>query len=222
MTRKRFTKVGLAALALAVAVFAAPATAEDRGEQLFALCSQCHMANGQGDQSIESPSIAGLPAWYVEAQLVKFQTGVRGGHPDDLAGLRMRPMSRWLEEREAGQKNDEKTAANNQAVAAFVASLPPIHDADTVGGDAEKGAASYAVCASCHGAAGEGSEPQFAPPLVGQSDWYLLSGLQKFKSGIRGTAPGDATGAMMRPMAMILADDQAMRDVVAYIMSLQK
>lgn len=213
-------KVGLAGLVLAL--LAGPAAAEDRGEQLFALCGQCHMADGQGNPAIEAPAIAGLPAWYVTAQLVKFQTGARGGHPDDLSGLRMRPMSRWLEDREAGQKNDAKTDENNQAVAAYVASLPPIHDVDTIGGDPAKGAASYAVCASCHGAEGQGSEPQFAPPLVGQSDWYLLSGLQKFKAGIRGTNPADATGAMMRPMAMILPDDQAMRDLVAYIMTLQK
>jgi cytochrome c553 len=209
MTRKRLIKVGLAGLVLAL--LAGPVAAEDRGEQLFALCSQCHMADGQGNPPIEAPAIAGLPAWYVTAQLVKFQTGARGGHPDDQSGLRMRPMSRWL-----------TSDADNEAVAGYVASLPPLHDRDTIGGDPAKGAASYAVCASCHGAEGQGSEPQFAPPLVGQSDWYLLSGLQKFKAGIRGTNPADATGAMMRPMAMILPDDQAMRDVVAYIMTLQK
>lgn len=211
MTRMRFTKVGLAGLALAVALLGAPASAEDRGEQLFSLCSQCHMENGHGNESFGAPSIAGLPAWYVTAQLEKFQSGARGGNPDDHTGLRMRPMSRWL-----------KSEADNEAVAATIASLPPIRDVDTIGGDAAKGAASYAVCGSCHGAEGQGSEPQQAPPLVGQSDWYLLSTMQKFRAGIRGTNPADAAGQMMRPMSMILPDEQAVRDVIAYIMTLQQ
>jgi cytochrome c553 len=44
--------------------------------------------------------------------------------------------------------------------------------------------------------------------------------LNYFKEGVRGTAEGDTTGAMMRPMAMILADDAAVRNVSAYLASL--
>jgi cytochrome c oxidase subunit II len=58
------------------------------------------------------------------------------------------------------------------------------------------------------------------PPLAHQSDWYLLSSLERFKSGIRGSSPNDANGAVMRGMAAILQDEQAMKDVIAHITSL--
>jgi cytochrome c oxidase subunit 2 len=44
--------------------------------------------------------------------------------------------------------------------------------------------------------------------------------LKNFKAGIRGAHPDDTFGAQMRPMAMVLTDDQAIADVVAYITSL--
>ena len=34
--------------------------------------------------------------------------------------------------------------------------------------------------------------------------------------------PGDASGALMRPMSMTLPDEQAMHDVIAYIKTLAK
>ena len=87
----------LASLALITALAAGCQTAPagvERGAQVFDYCVQCHGADGAGNPDIEAPAIAGLPAWYVEAQIHKFRDGTRGAHPDDLPGLRMRPMSR--------------------------------------------------------------------------------------------------------------------------------
>ena len=82
--------------ALVAALLALPASAQDpvdRGRELFALCTQCHMADGRGSHLALAPAIAGLPQWYVVAQLQKFRAGYRGQHFDDIAGMRMRPMS---------------------------------------------------------------------------------------------------------------------------------
>ena len=49
-----------------------------------------------------------------------------------------------------------------------------------------------------------------------------MSQIKKFKSGVRGAHPKDVTGAQMRPMAMTLADEQAMKNVVAHIATLAK
>jgi cytochrome c553 len=182
------------------------------GNELYAACVSCHGKDGHGQADIAAPSIAGLPAWYVEAQLVKFRSGIRGAHPDDLEGLRMRPMSR--------QMMDE---GEIKAVSAYVATLSPLKaPPSTVGGDAAAGAAAYATCVACHGPDGKGNEALKAPPIVGQHDWYLVSQLKKFKSGIRGTNPLDVTGGQMRPMSMTLADEQAMKNVVAHIATLGK
>ena len=185
-----------------------PAAAEDaRGAELFGLCSQCHGEQGEGNQLALAPAIAGLPQWYVEAQLGYFRNGGRGDHPQDIAGLHMRPMSRAL-----------RTDEDLKLVAAYVASLPPVRPEPVVeAGDAQRGAGLYTVCAQCHGAAGEGNQALNAPPLRNMSDWYLVSGLERYKAGIRGGNPKNPNGIMMRGMAMSLADEQAIRDVVAYI-----
>ena len=53
------------------------------------------------------------------------------------------------------------------------------------------------------------------------ADWYMLKQIQNFKAGIRGADPRDETGRRMRPMSMVLADEQAMKDVISYILTLQ-
>lgn len=191
-----------------------PAAAETpiAGQELFASCVVCHGVNAGGDPKIGAPAIAGLPAWYIEAQLTKFRTGVRGYHPDDLEGLRMRPMSREL-----------LNAGEVKAVAAHVASLAPTRPAPTLeGGDAVAGAAAYAVCVACHGPDGKGLQAVNAPPLVGQSDWYLLTQLKKFKAGIRGANPADTSGGTMAPMSLTLPDEQAMKNVLAHVATLNR
>ena len=70
----------------------------ERGEHLFNNnCTPCHGTDGGGQANIAAPAIAGLDDWYVKAQLTKFRSGVRGTHPEDMPGMRMRPMSRTLE-----------------------------------------------------------------------------------------------------------------------------
>ena len=193
-------------------VSTAPAAAQDlaRGEQLYALCAQCHGAAGNGNADALAPAIAGLPEWFVTAQVKKFQSGARGTHFDDVGGMRMRPMSMWL-------ASDEDVTH----VSAFVAAMPRANPEPTLeGGDPVTGKTLYTPCIACHGMDGLGNQALNAPPLVGQSDWYQLSSLKAFKAGVRGTNPKDTTGALMRPMSMTLADEQAMKDVIAYIQSL--
>ena len=187
------------------------------GEALFKTCSPCHGSAGEGlsvpdrDGEIHlAPAIAGLPQWYVEAQLVKFQTGARGAHPEDMEGLRMRPMSRAL-------TGDQQRVD----VAAYVASLDGVTPPDTVDGDVARGKTLYTPCISCHGPEGQGNKAMNSPPLVNMSDWYVVSSMEKFKAGQRGGAASkDPTGALMRPMAMTLPTDQAVKDVAAYLRTL--
>jgi cytochrome c553 len=80
----------------------------------------------------------------------------------------------------------------------------------------------YATCAACHGADGRGNEALKAPPLVGQNDWYIVAQLKKFKEGIRGADPQDASGQQMRAMVNVLPDETAVRNVAAYIRTLSQ
>ncbi len=176
---------------------------------LFQYCVACHKADGSGNKTLKAPAIAGLPHWYVVAQLQKFRSGIRGLHPKDPEGLRMKPMADAL-----------TTDAAVNAVAKRVASLPRTKIPKTVGGDAKKGKLAYALCGTCHGAKGEGNKALKAPPLKGTNDWYLLSQLKKFKAGIRGKHPKDTAGAQMAAMAASIANEATMRDLLAYINSL--
>lgn len=209
---------GLAIAALALAI-AAPSLAEGGdavvGAEIFQTCVPCHGAAGQGDELGKGPAIAGLPQWYVEGQLAKFQGGGRGAHPDDHEGLRMRPMSRSLMDRNGVIESKVKD------VSAYVASLPAAPQPHTVAGDAEVGKTLYTPCIACHGPNGQGNQALNGPPLAGQTDWYMVQSIEKFQKGIRGGNPAkDPTGALMRPMAMTLTDAQKVKDVVAYIRTL--
>jgi len=95
-----------------------------------------------------------------------------------------------------------------------VLALSTAHAAD---GDKIKGESYYAVCAGCHGADGMGMEATNAPRLQGQFDWYLIRQLMNYQSGARGVHKDDIYGATMRGMAGTLPNEQAIKDVVAYI-----
>ena len=124
----------------------------------------------------------------------------------------MRPMSRTL-----------RSEDDVRAVSAFVASLPPVRpDPELEGGDAARGAGLYALCGSCHGAKGEGNPALNGPPLAHLDDWYQMAQIHKFKAGIRAGDPRDTNGLLMRPMAMTLADDQAIKDVIAHILTFSR
>jgi len=87
-------------------------------------------------------------------------------------------------------------------------------------GDPAKGKAAYAVCAACHGANGMGNKALNAPQIAGQEPWYLERQLKNFKGGIRGADPKDTYGMQMRPMALTLANDQAVSDMAAFLSSM--
>jgi len=211
--RRTFATV-VAGLLLVTTVSIGDAAADqlERGRKIFALCAQCHGEKADGNSLSLAPAIAGLKIWYIERQLKFFRSGERGLHPEDVAGMRMAPMARTL-------RSDEDLAA----VAAYVASLPPARPEPEVhGGDPERGKTHYALCASCHGQDGAGNQQMSSPALKYASDWYLLSQLEKYRAGVRGANPGNPNGAVMRPMAMTLPDGQALKDVVAHIMTLSK
>lgn len=210
--------VFIAAFSMTVGT-ALAASAEDapdmaRGAELFELCAQCHGQEAGGNKLFLAPAIAGLGQWYIEMQLGEFRQGLRGLHFDDIAGMRMRPMSLTL-----------RTDADIRDVAAYVASLPKTNPTKTLEGNAQVGKTLYTLCAACHGPNGEGIEAMKAPALTHIDDWYLVEQLMKFKEGVRGTAPGDPYGVLMgpsSPMAVTLTTEQSVRDVVAHIMTLSK
>jgi cytochrome c553 len=184
--------------------------AATRGQEVFETCVPCHNADGSGNLSIGAPNIAGMKEWYVERELEKFRAGVRGMHFNDVEGMRMRPMALSL-----SSQDDVK------AVAHYVETLPAVRHASSLPGNPKAGAMLYATCGACHGDNGAGNQDLGAPRIAGVDDWYLATELRKFRSGVRGTSPKDREGRLMRPMARTLADEDAIRNVVAYVETLK-
>jgi cytochrome c553 len=184
--------------------------ATTRGQEVFETCVPCHNADGSGNPTIGAPNIAGMKEWYVERELDKFRSGVRGMHFSDVEGMRMRPMALSLT-----SEDDVK------AVAHYVETLAPVLHSSLLPGDPKAGATLYATCGACHGDNGAGNKDLGAPRIAGVDDWYLATELRKFRSGVRGTSPKDREGRLMRPMARSLADEDAVRNVVAYVETLK-
>ncbi|MCH7980075.1 MAG: c-type cytochrome [Proteobacteria bacterium] len=86
-------------------------------------------------------------------------------------------------------------------------------------GNADIGAAQYAICGACHGQQGEGSVAMNAPKLAGQSGWYLQRQIKAYQNGLRGVHEDDTYGRQMAPMAATLFDDASIANVIAYIQS---
>ncbi len=205
---KRLFVVGITlALGIMTAANANAAGDPAKGKAAYAVCAACHGANGTGNKALNAPGIAGQEPWYLERQIKNFKGGIRGADPKDTYGMQMRPMA--------------LTLANDQAVsdmAAFLSSMPVSKSSEsTVKGDATAGKASYMICQTCHGPKGGGNRALNSPKLTGLQEWYIVRQLKNFKAGIRGTKSGDLFGMQMRPMAMTLANDEAINNVAAYI-----
>lgn len=189
----------------------ASATSSNRGKELFATCAECHGNAGEGNLAIGAPNIAGMNAWYVEAELRKFRAGVRGAQFEDTEGMRMRPMSLSL-----------ASDTDVSEVASYVASLPPVRHAPILGGDPQAGKRRYALCSGCHGPTGSGNEAVKAPRLAGVDDWYLATEIKKFHNGVRGADPRDTEGSAMAPLTRALNNDKVVRDLADYITTLKE
>ncbi len=89
-----------------------------------------------------------------------------------------------------------------------------------IAGNADAGKVLYATCAGCHGDDGQGIAALNAPKLSGQSYWYMAEQLKNFQSGVRGADKDDVYGGQMAQMSALLTNDQAIKDVAAYINTL--
>ncbi|MDX1487224.1 MAG: c-type cytochrome [Acidiferrobacterales bacterium] len=181
----------------------------DKGKTYFEACQSCHGVRGEGTPA--APRLGGQPMWYTVHQLQNFRSDMRGNHESDVNGQLMRSMARLLPDDQAAQD-----------VAAYLArqeTPPPARTESS--GRPQQGKTVYSGCQACHGQLGQGNASVGGPRLAGQHDWYLIMQLQNFRSGLRGVHEQDTYGRTMRLMAQtLLPDEQAIKDVAAYIATL--
>jgi len=97
-------------------------------------------------------------------------------------------------------------------IIAAMATAAVLSTSVTMAADAGAGKAKFQTCATCHGAAGEGS---VGPKLAGQATGDLVAKLNDYKAGKQ---RGPMT-SMMAPMAAGLSDAD-IKNVAAYIATL--
>ena len=180
------------------------------GQAAYAIRATCHGAQGEGNQQLNGPKLAGQQAWYIERQLKYFKEGIRGGD-GDTNGAAMVPMAMTL---------PDDTAIRN--VAAYIEALPDQPSQTTVTGDINNGQDIYdRNCAVCHLDDGSGTWYTDAPVLAGMNDWYFVTQISNFLAGIRGKHPNDHFGEQMSLMATAISGLEEINDVAAYINTLR-
>ena len=86
-----------------------------RGEDYYVnICSACHSGNGQGNDALGAPALAGVNDWYLKSSYQSYLKGIRGTHPDDFYGAQMARLAPALAK---GDDIDD--------VIAFITTLPP-------------------------------------------------------------------------------------------------
>ena len=86
-----------------------------RGEDYYVnICSACHSGNGQGNDALGAPALAGVNDWYLKSSYQSYLDGLRGSHPDDFYGAQMARLAPALAK---GDDIDD--------VIAFITTLPP-------------------------------------------------------------------------------------------------
>jgi cytochrome c553 len=162
------------------------------------VCAACHGVDGNSASPV-NPSLAGLPAEYITAQLAHFKSGIRVnpimlGMASTLAADDMSALGAYF-----SQQKPKGLAAKDPE-------LVRVGQALYRGGDPARG---VPACAACHGPNGAGI-PKNYPRLAGQHGDYTYAQLKSFKAGERGADKDgkDVNGRIMTTIAGKLSDAQ--------------
>lgn len=161
------------------------------------VCATCHGENGEGKEEVFSPSIAGLPAWYIEEQVNKFREGTRGFHPEDVPGQMMRGIALTL--------TDEQVKEAAQIVSQMdkILTEPPAEGVDLL-----PGRRLYArECMACHRYNGTGEATFHSAQLIALNRSYIRRQLLHYREGKRGATKDDIYGNKMVQVTSRLSDE---------------
>lgn len=201
--------LGTAGILIALALAPAAAAGGDAlaGAARYEMCVTCHGEDGIGDKATDAPAIGGMRVDYLVRQLRGFRDGIRGlDVKTNINTAKMVAMSKTL--------RDDKALED---ISTYISEMKPAPTPATLDGDPKKGEKLFLACSSCHGQDAMGMEETGAPRLALQHDWYLYLQLQRYREGTRGADANNNFAAQMQGMATSLPDDQAVKDVVAYI-----
>ena len=176
----------------------------EKGAAKAVVCSACHGANGNSANP-EWPSLAGLGADYIAAQLNNFKEGKRQNPV-------MMPNAMALSTDDMADLATYFTSLKNTGLE----SDPSYWEAGEKlyrAGDAARG---IPACMACHGPAARGNEAAKFPALRGQHSVYVIKQLTDYASGARTTGPNNIMQSISKKLT---ADD--MRNVASYLQGIR-
>jgi cytochrome c553 len=202
--KHRHIKAVLLGLSSLMAVSITQAADIEAGKAKTAVCGACHGADGNSVNPIW-PRLAGQNAAYLAKQIRDFKTMKR-------MDPTMQGMAATIQDADidniAAYFEAQKPAASN-----FDETLLEKGQNIYRGGITET---SVAACMSCHSPSGAGNGPGGFPSLKSQHPEYIVTQLQKFKSGARANDPGK----MMRGVTNRMSDAE-MQAVAAYVAAMK-
>jgi cytochrome c553 len=197
-------KLAIAALLLGSLGSAHAAGNASAGEAKAAICSACHMMDGNSAVPMW-PVLAGQHEQYIRKQVMDFKAEARIDES-------MAPMVAALSEEDvddlAAWFSSQTRNIGAPADAEKAAEGERLYRA----GDAERG---IAACMACHGPNGSGNPLANFPSLSGQHSTYTIKALKDFRDGVRTNDPSN----MMRAVAEKMSDAQ-IETVAEYIAGL--
>jgi len=180
----------------------------ENAKALYQQCTACHGQNGEGNDALNAPALAGQFDWYLTKQINDFAKDIRGAHEKDVFGMQMLAMAKQLDP----QKDVPQLSA-------YIQSLPVAKTKFDEPGNMANGSRYFqGKCGACHGGTAQGNKSLNAPKLTGLSKTYLQRQMSNFSTGVRGTKTEDKLGRQMAMMAKTTSG-QELNDIIYYILS---
>jgi len=171
---------------------------------VYVSCISCHGPDGLGSEAIHAPPIAGQRAAYLEAQLLAFRSGERGGHNANVWARQMALMARPLSDSDISSL-------------AFFLSRQPTWTAPAV--KVDQAPTGFAACGSCHGEKPSASGDLDVPQLWGMPSEYLFRQLVAYRDGTRGQRSSEGSPNVMSQIMNTSMTDKMLSEFADYLAS---
>jgi len=194
----------------------------ENGKGSVPACTSCHGEDGNGNDDMGTPRIAGQFAVFLRKQLEDYATDKRKDETmfvmnDNAKGLSAQDrtdVSTYLESISPGS-NGKMTfkGSDLKEIAANGGTVGLAHKGKSLveWGSAARAQNPVAACRSCHGYNGRGAPPIY-PRIGGQRYVYLVNQLKKWRDGTRSNDPMGQMQAIAQKMS-----DEDINNAAAYL-----
>ena len=184
----------------------------ENGKGSVPACSSCHGADGNGDDNMGTPRIAGQYAVFLRKQLEDFAT-VMNDNAKGLSAQDRTDVATYLESIKPGEHGKMRFGGSDlKELAANGVTVGMSNKGKSIveWGQGHR-AKPLSACRSCHGYNGRGAPPVY-PRIGGQRYVYLVNQLKNWRDGTRANDPM----SQMQAIAKLMTDED-IHNAAAYL-----